>query len=166
METRHKAEQIKAYPNVMQNPKNPTPQSCPQRNGLYIGKKPVMDRPGRTITPACVQSLTAKASQGLEKMPRWVQVILQVSYAHQSQQQITWHCDIWMAQSQGLVWWGAQSSRHIRCTCIILRLKSTSYKRWSVGWALTGTQPCNLWLQGQLWIYCSGCARVRKLMGR
>ena len=69
METRHKVEQVKAYLNAMQNPKNPLHDAVKEEKGCRLARGKFMDGPSRTINPACVQSHRAQASKGLGKTP-------------------------------------------------------------------------------------------------
>ena len=67
METRYKVEQVKAYRNAMQNPKNPLRDTIERRKGVHTGKRQVMDGPSRIINRACVRSSRSQASKGLGK---------------------------------------------------------------------------------------------------
>ena len=54
MEARHQMEQIKAYLNAMQNPKNPLHDAVKEEKGCRLARG--KDGPSRTINPACVRS--------------------------------------------------------------------------------------------------------------
>ena len=84
METRHKVEQVNAYLNAMQNPKNPLHDAVKEEKGLDWqetshgwAKQNNQSSVSRTINPACVRSHRAQASKGLGKTPSCVQALLQ-----------------------------------------------------------------------------------------
>ena len=64
---RHKMEQVKAYLNTMQNPKNPLHDAVKEEKGVQTGKKQVMNGSSRTINPACMRSRRTQASKELGK---------------------------------------------------------------------------------------------------
>ena len=90
METRHKVEQVKAYLNAMQNPKNPLHDAVKEEKGCGMARgKSWMGQAEQSIQHVCTLT-ELKQVRDWEKMPSWVQALLQDAAVREPRHTLPW----------------------------------------------------------------------------